>query len=172
MNHGATRSVSVALRKCPLTELLIEIREKTKKSQADIARDSWLNESYVSRLFSDERTNPSRDALILLGAFGLELPVPEVDELLLTGGLQTASPASEPSVGERGRLTDAALLHSKSSKAPTFEVHRSAARSRTSPNGMSLGVRRVRAGCSRCGGALGERRRAGGRGYRLHRNML
>ena len=33
--------------------------------------------------FSGERANPSRDALILLGAFGLELPVPEVDELLL-----------------------------------------------------------------------------------------
>jgi transcriptional regulator with XRE-family HTH domain len=84
MNHAATiRSGSVALRRNPLTELLIEIREKTSKSQAEVARDSWLNESYVSRLFSGERTNPSRDALILLGAFGLDLPVPEVDELLL-----------------------------------------------------------------------------------------
>ena len=84
MNHAATiRSGSVTLRRSPLTELLIEIREKINKSQAEIARDSWLNESYVSRLFSGERTNPSRDALILLGAFGLELPVPEVDELLL-----------------------------------------------------------------------------------------
>ncbi len=84
MNHAATiRSGPVALRRSPLTELLTQIREKTNKSQADIARDSWLNESYVSRLFSGERTNPSRDALILLGAFGLELPVPEVDELLL-----------------------------------------------------------------------------------------
>jgi len=43
--------------------------------QMETARHSWLNESYVSRLFSGERTNPSRDALILLGAFGLELPV-------------------------------------------------------------------------------------------------
>jgi transcriptional regulator with XRE-family HTH domain len=84
MNHAATlRSGQVALRRSPLTELLIEIREKINKSQAEIARDSWLNESYVSRLFSGERTNPSRDALILLGAFGLDLPVPEVDELLL-----------------------------------------------------------------------------------------
>jgi transcriptional regulator with XRE-family HTH domain len=71
------------LRRSPLKELLGDIREKTSKSQADIARDSWLNESYVSRLFSGERANPGRDALILLGAFGLELPVPEVDELLL-----------------------------------------------------------------------------------------
>lgn len=84
MNQAALgRSGHVALRRSPLTELPIEIREKMDKSQADIARDSWLNESYVSRLFSGERANPSRDALILLGAFGLELPVPEVDEILL-----------------------------------------------------------------------------------------
>ncbi len=84
MNHAATsRLGGMRTRECPLTELLVAARQKTNKSQADIARDSWLNESYVSRLFSGERTNPSRDALILLGAFGLELPVPEVDELLL-----------------------------------------------------------------------------------------
>lgn len=66
-----------------LTELLQAYREKLNKPQAQIARDAWLDESYVSRLFSGERTNPSRDALILLGAFGLALPVPDVDELLL-----------------------------------------------------------------------------------------
>jgi len=38
----------------------------------------------VSRLLTGERHNPSRDALTLLGAFGLELKVPELDELLLT----------------------------------------------------------------------------------------
>ncbi|HXG35378.1 MAG TPA: helix-turn-helix transcriptional regulator [Dehalococcoidia bacterium] len=53
------------------------------KSQAQIARDAWLDESYVSRLFSGERSNPSREALILLGCWGLELAVEEVDELLL-----------------------------------------------------------------------------------------
>jgi hypothetical protein len=42
-----------------------------------------LDESYVSRLFSGERFHPSRDALILLSAFGLELPVEDVDEILL-----------------------------------------------------------------------------------------
>lgn len=84
MNQAATiRSGNVAVRRSPLTELLIETREKINKSQADIARDSWLNESYVSRLLSGERTNPSRDALILLAAFGLELQVPDVDEILL-----------------------------------------------------------------------------------------
>jgi hypothetical protein len=48
-----------------------------------ISRDAWLDESYVSRLFSGERSNPSRDALVLLGAWGLELAVEEVDELLM-----------------------------------------------------------------------------------------
>jgi hypothetical protein len=53
------------------------------KIQAQMARDAWLDESYVSRLLSGERDHPSRDALILLGAFGLELAVEEVDELLM-----------------------------------------------------------------------------------------
>lgn len=45
--------------------------------------DAWLDESYISRLFSGERNHPSRDALILLSAFGLELRVEDVDEILL-----------------------------------------------------------------------------------------
>jgi transcriptional regulator with XRE-family HTH domain len=53
------------------------------KTQAQIARDAWLDESYVSRLLSGERDGPSRDALILLGNWGLELAVEEVDELLI-----------------------------------------------------------------------------------------
>jgi transcriptional regulator with XRE-family HTH domain len=53
------------------------------KIQADIARDAWLDESYVSRLLSGERDNPSREALLLLGGWGLELAVEEVDELLI-----------------------------------------------------------------------------------------
>jgi transcriptional regulator with XRE-family HTH domain len=70
-----------------LTELLQKYGERVRrlksKSQAQISRDAWLDESYVSRLFSGERTNPSRDALVLLGAWGLELAVEEVDELLM-----------------------------------------------------------------------------------------
>ena len=84
MNNAASvRRAELGSRECPLTELLVEARQKTNKSQADIARDSWLNESYVSRLLSGERTNPTRDALILLSAFGLDLVVPDVDEILL-----------------------------------------------------------------------------------------
>lgn len=84
MNNAASvRRAELGNRACPLTELLVEARQKTNKSQADIARDCWLSESYISRLFSGERTDPSRDALILLGAFGLGLSVPDVDEVLL-----------------------------------------------------------------------------------------
>src|SRR3990172_8886802 len=70
-----------------LTALLQRSAERVlrakDKSQAQIARGAWLEESYVSRLLSGERDNPSRDALILLGNWGLELAVEEVDELLL-----------------------------------------------------------------------------------------
>ena len=78
---SATRSYT------PVTALLREYRDRIArrkgKSQAQIARDAWLDESYVSRLLSGERDRPSRDALILLGGWGLELAVEEVDELLM-----------------------------------------------------------------------------------------
>jgi hypothetical protein len=67
----------------PLTKLLRDSRSRVQKSQADISRDSWLDESYVSRLFSGERTNPSRDALLLLGGWGLHLAIEDMDEVLL-----------------------------------------------------------------------------------------
>lgn len=70
-----------------LTDLLrtygLRVRRRRNKRQSQIARDAWLDESYVSRLLSGERSHPSRDALILLGAFGLELEVHELDEVLL-----------------------------------------------------------------------------------------
>ena len=54
----------------PLTQLLRRHRSRLDKSQADIARDAWLDESYVSRLFQG-RKNPSRDALVLWEFSGL-----------------------------------------------------------------------------------------------------
>ena len=68
---------------CLLRKFSDRLRFRKSKNQAQIARDAWLDESYVSRLLSGERDHPSRDALILLGAFGLELPVEEVDEVLM-----------------------------------------------------------------------------------------
>ncbi len=71
----------------PLTILLGKYCERLRrykgKTQAQIARDSWLADSYVSRLLSGDRLNPSRDALVLLGCWGLELSVDEMDELLI-----------------------------------------------------------------------------------------
>jgi transcriptional regulator with XRE-family HTH domain len=71
----------------PLTILLAVYGERVRrlkgKTQAQIARDSWLADSYVSRLLSGDRLNPSRDALVLLGCWGLELRVDEMDELLI-----------------------------------------------------------------------------------------
>ena len=79
----------------PLTETLQRFRARTDKPNAHIARDSWLDESYVSRLLSGERANPSRDALILLAAFGLGLTVPDEDEVLLAADYkQLALPQS------------------------------------------------------------------------------
>ena len=66
----------------PLTALLRTFRERTGKPQADISRATSFDESYVSRLFSGERTNPSRDALIILCVWGLGLSLPDTDEVL------------------------------------------------------------------------------------------
>ncbi len=81
MTRSALRSRTVPA--SSLNGLLGQHRARLAKSQAAIARDAWLDESYVSRLFSGQRNHPSRDALILLSAFGLELPVEDVDEILL-----------------------------------------------------------------------------------------
>ena len=81
-----------------LSDLLRESYERIKrekgKTQAQIARDSWLDESYLSRLLSGERNNPSRDVLILVGKWGLELPVEDVDELLMAADYKALVPLS------------------------------------------------------------------------------
>lgn len=69
-----------------LTQLLQQHRARQAKQQADIARDSWLDESYVSRLFTGERQRPGREALILLAGWGLRLSVEDTDELLMAAG--------------------------------------------------------------------------------------
>ncbi len=66
-----------------MTALLQRHRRRQNKLQADIARDTLLDESYISRLFSGERVHPSRDALISLCTIGLGLGLPETDEILL-----------------------------------------------------------------------------------------
>jgi transcriptional regulator with XRE-family HTH domain len=64
----------------------------TKTTQAEIARQTWLDESYVSRLVRGERTNPSRDTVLLIAAFGLGLALPDTEELLLAAGYRPLRP--------------------------------------------------------------------------------
>jgi transcriptional regulator with XRE-family HTH domain len=68
-------------------ELIRQGIEKAKrnfgKTQEEIARDSCLSRHYVKALAQGRRARASRDALILLGAWGLELSIAEVDELLV-----------------------------------------------------------------------------------------
>jgi len=78
----------------PLTAALQFYRRKLDKSQADISRDCWLDESYISRLLRGERIAPSRDALILLTVFGLELEVHEADDVLMAADYKTLVLAS------------------------------------------------------------------------------
>ena len=72
-----------------LTDILKKFRGQTSKTLAAIAADSWLSESYVSRLFSGERVNPSRDALITLALVGMALPVPDAEEVLFAAGYRS-----------------------------------------------------------------------------------
>lgn len=72
-----------------LTTVLNKFRGKTPKTLAAISADSWLSESYVSRLFSGDRVNPSRDALITLAFAGMELTVPDAEELLFAAGYRS-----------------------------------------------------------------------------------
>ncbi len=68
-------------------ELLWQYATRTmrqrNKNQAQIARDAWLDESYVSRLISGQRDNPTRDVILLLAGWGLGLSVDETDKLLM-----------------------------------------------------------------------------------------
>lgn len=72
-----------------LTTVLNKFRDQTTKTLAAIAADSWLSESYVSRLFSGERVNPSRDALITLVLVGMDLSVPDAEEILFAAGYRS-----------------------------------------------------------------------------------
>ena len=81
-----------------LTALLKKYAERVLrrgKHQAQIARDAWLDESYVSRLLSGERSDPSREAIILLGG-GPGAGGRGSRRASAGGRLQAASPSGEP----------------------------------------------------------------------------
>jgi hypothetical protein len=67
----------------PFTKLLRELWERSEKSQADIARDAWIDPGYLSKLLSGEKDKPSRDTVIRLAVFGLNLTRYETDDLLI-----------------------------------------------------------------------------------------
>jgi transcriptional regulator with XRE-family HTH domain len=69
-----------------LTQVLRVAKERANMTQAEISRETLLDEGYISRLFSSgERSHPSFRTLILL-AIGMRCNLEETDEILLAGG--------------------------------------------------------------------------------------
>jgi transcriptional regulator with XRE-family HTH domain len=65
------------------TRALREKWERIDKSQADIARDAWIDPGYLSKLISGEKAKPSRDTIIRLATFGMGLTRYDTDDLLI-----------------------------------------------------------------------------------------
>ena len=69
-------------------EQLKSLRHKSNKSRYKLARYSGLSEAYILRLESGERTNPSRDVVVMLGmalAQGVSsIEIWDLDALLLS----------------------------------------------------------------------------------------
>lgn len=65
------------------TGLLNEFRNRCGVTNAEIRRRTGIDEAYLSRLFSGERTRPSRDVIIRLGTLGLLLDQFDADRLLV-----------------------------------------------------------------------------------------
>ena len=66
------------------------LREQSGKSRYNLTQFTGVNESYLLRLESGERQNPSRDVVMKLGlalvANSSKVSMHEVNELLLTAG--------------------------------------------------------------------------------------
>ena len=71
-------------------ETLKKLRTKASKSRYRLAQYSGINEPYILRLERGERSNPSRDVVLMLGLALVEnansVPIREIDELLLSAG--------------------------------------------------------------------------------------
>ena len=71
-------------------ETLKKLRSQAGKSRYRVAQYGGLNEAYILRLERGERSNPSRDVVLMLG-FALVansdgIAIWEIDELLLSAG--------------------------------------------------------------------------------------
>ena len=72
------------------SEKLKMLRHRTRKSKYRIAQDSGIDQSYILRLETGEKANPSRDVVLML-AFALAynsdaVGIGDVEELLLAAG--------------------------------------------------------------------------------------
>lgn len=71
-------------------ETLKTLRSKSGKSRYRLAQYSGLNEAYILRLESGERSNPSRDVVIMVALALVEgsanVGIWDIDALLLSAG--------------------------------------------------------------------------------------
>ena len=71
-------------------DTLKKLRSKAGKSRYRLAQYSGINEAYILRLETGERSNPSRDVVLMLGLALVEnsenVSIYDVDSLLLAAG--------------------------------------------------------------------------------------
>ena len=78
-----------------------KLRFRTNKKQAQIARDAWLDESYVSRLISGERAKPQPRRADLTRGVRPGASRSRTGRSTDGGGLQTAGSPGEHSIANR-----------------------------------------------------------------------
>ena len=71
-------------------DLLQQLRERAKKSRYELHKVTGLDQAYLKRLEDGSKTNPSREAVLMLG-FALvrgneAIHIEDIDELLLAAG--------------------------------------------------------------------------------------
>ena len=72
------------------SEMFRKLRQKARKSKYKVAQDSGIDQAYILRLETGEKTNPSRDVVLML-ALALSrdsdaVGIGDVEELLLAAG--------------------------------------------------------------------------------------
>ena len=82
------------------SEKLRMLRHKTQKSKYRVAQDSGIDQSYILRLETGEKANPSRDVVLML-ALALSynsdaVGIDDVEELLLAAGYAPFRRRSKP----------------------------------------------------------------------------
>ena len=71
-------------------ETLKKLRTKASKSKYRLTQYNGINEAYIFRLERGDRSNPSRDVVMMLGLALVEssdsVPIWDIDTLLLSAG--------------------------------------------------------------------------------------